>query len=136
MALARIHAAGVEGVDGYVVTLNASVTVEDNGIRRYTFVTDNWRGITASYICTYRRISSELSFFNRKIQSVRFLPILHTNLVFDLCNKFEILAELTTSDVLPDLSGVAPGSSTTTTTTTTTTSSGSNSGSSSSGNDR
>lgn len=112
-------------VDGYVVTLNASVTLEDNGIRRYTFVTDNWRGITASYICTYRRISSELSFFNRKIQSVRFLPILHTNLVFDLCNKFEILSELTTADVLPDLSGVAPSTATTTT-----------SGNSNSGNDR
>lgn len=94
--------------DGYTVTLNASVTVEDNGIRRYTFLTDDWRGISASYYCTYRRTMSELNFFGRKVPSVRFLPVLHTNLVFDLCNKFEILAELTHSDVLPDLSGIAP----------------------------
>lgn len=105
--------------DGYVVTLAATISSDDNGGRRYTFLTDNWKGVTASYICTYRRIATEVSFFGRKIQTVRFLPVLHTNLVFDLCNKFQILSELKVSDVLPDLSGIAPGSSTTTTTTTT-----------------
>lgn len=96
-------------VDGYTVTLNASVTLEEGGVRRYTFLTQDWRGISASYYCTYRRISSQLAFFGRQIEAVRFLPVLHTNLVFDLCNKFEILSELTTSDVLPDLSAIVPG---------------------------
>lgn len=95
--------------DGYTVTLNASVTVEEGGVRRYTFLTQDWHGITASYYCTYRRISSQLAFFGRQIEAVRFLPVLHTNLVFDLCNKFEVLSELTTGDVLPDLSGIVPG---------------------------
>jgi hypothetical protein len=77
-------------------------------MHRYTFSTDNWRGLAASFSCTYRSIVSELTFFGRKLSSTRYLALSHTNLVFDLCNKFEILAELTQSDVLPNLSGIAP----------------------------
>ena len=137
--------------DGLVITFDAVVREEDAGILRYVFQTQNWRGLPASFECKYRRIGSELAFFGRKVQHTKFLPVLHTNLVFDLCNKFEILSELTESDVLPDLTGLggaagsggAPGgsanananananaaaggqagSTTTTTTTTTTTSS-------------
>lgn len=104
--------------DGYTILFSASYSEEEgNGVRRYTFVTDNWRGLTVQFICKYRRVSSQYSFFGRQLASVAYLPIMHSNLVFDLCNKFEILNELTESDVLPDLSGLAtaggaaPGSS-------------------------
>lgn len=89
--------------DGLVITFQAVVAEDAGGIVRYTFATNNWRGLSASFDCKYRRISSEMSFFGRKLQSVKFLPVLHTNLVFDLCNKFQVLAELTDSDVLPNL---------------------------------
>jgi hypothetical protein len=111
-------------IDGYVVTLNASIVDEgENGVRRYTFTTDNWRGITAYFNCTYRRMVTQFSFCRRTISAVRFLPVLHTNLVFDLCNKFEILKDLTESDVLPNLSSVANTTTSSSSTTTTTTSS-------------
>ncbi len=96
-------------VDGYCATLSASLAQEVGaGMQRYTFSTDNWRGLNASFSCTYRSIVSELSFFGRKLTSTRYLALAHTNLVFDLCNKFEIMSELTQSDVLPNLSGLAP----------------------------
>ena len=93
--------------DGLVIDFQAIVAEDAGGVIRYTFTTNNWRGLAASFDCKYRRISSEMSFFGRKLQSVKYLPVLHTNLVFDLCNKFQLLAELTQSDVLPDLSNLS-----------------------------
>jgi hypothetical protein len=93
--------------DDTVITLHAAVSFDDRtGLKMYDFSTADWRGLPASYNCTYRRMQSALTFFGKTISSVKFLPISHTNLVFSLCEKFVPEAPNSAAKLVPDLSNL------------------------------
>lgn len=93
--------------DGVVITLDASVSYDDStGMKMYHLSTDNWRGLPVSFNCTYQRMQSDLTFFGKVLHSIRWLPVSHTNLVFDLCGKFRTEPPITKERLVPDLSNL------------------------------
>ncbi len=94
--------------DGVEITLDAQVVFDNaTGLQMYNFSTNDWRGLPASFNCTYRRMQTNLTYFGRVLNSVKWLPISHTNLVFDLCGKFKPEVPITPDKLVPDLSNLS-----------------------------
>jgi hypothetical protein len=93
--------------DGVEITLDANVVFDNaTGVQMYNFTTADWRGLPASFNCTYRRMQTNLTYFGKVLNSVKWLPVSHTNLVFDLCGKFKPEVPVTGDKLVPDLSNL------------------------------
>ncbi len=100
--------------DGKVITLDAHVSEDGgSGLLVYRLSTDDWRGLPASFECIYRRLNHQLTFFGKMVSANKFIPVSHTNLVFDLGGKFKLEMPVSEGSLVPDLShlgGSQPGS--------------------------
>ncbi|WP_457571308.1 hypothetical protein [Desulfovulcanus sp.] len=95
--------------DGSVVTLNgASTEIDEDGdgtneTVKYTFITDNWKGLTAGFECKFRKIEKTYVIFDQNIAGTELHPVEQNNIVFDLTVGLETCSALTPEEATPDL---------------------------------